>query len=256
MPQIEITLPSGAKGRIRGLKGKELNLFANRAAARRGKTGEQILKNVWLETLETGELYESDIDWSKAPQCDRFTALFQARIATFGAEYEFRHKCGNPECRKNYTWCEDLSQRPIKSLPEESIEKFKAGNKFTTEVIDPDGQVLKIVFQLLTPKLEGKIDQAQNLAPTEKATASLAQRIVSIEGVESGKGPIKRFLENLDAGPLYDLIDLMDEVDGGIDTAVEVYCPHCGEMEELELPLEREFWDPTRRRRSTTSTET
>lgn len=254
MPQIEITLPSGAKGRIRGLKGHEINIFANKAAARRGKTAQQILNNVWLETLDPGPLYKDEVDWANAPQCDRFTALFKARVATFGADYEFRHTCGG--CGKHYTWGEDLEQRPVRPLPEESAETFKNGNKFTTSVVDDKGEVRKVQFQLLTPKLEGKIEQAQSLAPTEKATAALAQRIVAIEGVESGKGPIKRFLADLDAGQLFELMDAMDEVDGGIETDCEVYCPHCGTVEDLELPLEREFWNPQRRKRSTTPTET
>ncbi len=255
MPQIQVTLPSGAKGLIRGLKGKELNLFANRAAAKRGKTATKILEAVWLETTDGGPMYASgQIDWSKAPQCDRFTALFYARIATFGPEYEFRHQCGS--CGKKYTWVEDLEQRPVKPLPESSVERFLDGNKFRTEVVDPEGKVRKVEFQLLTPKLESKIEQAQSLAPTEKATASLAQRIVAIEGVEEGKGPVKRFLEDLDVGPLYDLMELFDEVDGGIETGIEVDCPHCGDGEDLELPLGREFWDPERRKRSTTSTAT
>ena len=254
MPQIDITLPSGAKGRIRGLKGKELNLFANRAAARRGKTGLQILNSVWLETTDPGPLYTDKVDWSKAPQCDRFTALFYARIATFGSEYEFRHQCGS--CGKKFTWAEDLDKRPIKPLPDESADAFVAGNKFSAGVVAPEGDVRKVVFQMLTPKLEDKIEQAQNLAPAEKTTAALAQRIVSIEGVESGKGPVKVFLNELDAGSLFDLMEAMDDVDGGIDTNIEIYCVHCGEGEELELPLGRAFWTPERRKRSTTSTET
>lgn len=254
MPQIEVLLPSGAKGIVRGLKGRELNLFANRAAAKRGKTSEKILAGVWVETSDGGPLYGDKIDWSTAPQCDRFTALFFARIATFGAEYEFRHQC--EACNKKFNWVEDLAKRPVKALPESSIERFKDGNKFTTSVVDPEGGVRKVVFQLLTPKLEGKIDQAQALSPTEKATASLAQRIVSVEGCDEGRGPAKRFLEDLDVGPLYDLMELMDEVDGGIETEIEIDCPHCGETEELELPLGRAFWDPERRKRSTKTTET
>lgn len=254
---IDVTLPSGARGRVRGLKGRELNLFANKGAARRGKTSQQILANVWVETFDGGPLYEDGkIDWDKAPQCDRFTALFHARIASYGAKYEFKHKCGNEDCERKYWWVEDLIKRPIKPLPEASIATFKAGNRFTTSVEGPDGKPREVIFQLLTHKLEDKINQAQNMSPTEKATASLAQRIVSIEGVEAGKGPIKRFLEDMDASAIFYMLDLFDEVDGGIETKIEVECPHCGELEDLELPLGDEFWNPQRRKRSTESTET
>lgn len=256
MPQIEVKLPSGARGRVRGLKGEEINLFANRQSSRRGQTAMQILKNVWIETIDPGPLYGKDgagqIDWDKAPSCDRFTALFYARIATYGSEYTFRHQC--EECRKRFEWALDLKDDlTVKDLPEDSIFKFQNGNKFTTEVMDSEGNYRKIVFQLVTPKLEEKVDQVQNLAPKEKATASLAQRIVSIEGIEDGKGPLKRFLNEMEAGPMLDLVEAMDEADGGIETRIEIECPHCGHIMELDLPLREEFWSPSRRKRSTSS---
>lgn len=248
MPQIEVTLPSGARGRVRGLKGREINLFANQASARQQKTSLQILANVWVETLEPGPLYNAEIDWEEAPMADRFTALFYARIATFGPEFEFKHKCRG--CGRSYNWVEDLKQRPVKPLPAKSIERFLGGNRFVTSVEDPEGASHKVVFQLMTPKLEKKVSQAQNANPKERATASLAQRIVEIEGLEDGKSPIKRFLEDLDALPFYDLLRDMDDVDGGVETEIEIECPHCGHEEELELPLEQgEFWTLKSKRR-------
>jgi len=254
MPQIDITLPSGARGRLRGLKGREINLFANRENARRNKTALEILSNVWIETHDSGALYGDKIDWNVAPQCDRFVALFKARIATYGADYTFKHQCSG--CGRRYEWTEDLDKREVKPLPPESVEAFKNGNRFRTSVIDAEGTVRAVTFQLLTPKLEEKINTAQNLAPREKATVSLAQRIVSIQGIEEGKAAAKRFIEDLDAGALFDLVDAMDEADGGIDTRITVECPHCGWEEELELPLEQEFWNPSRQRRSTQPSET
>lgn len=239
---------------MRGLKGEEIDLFANKAAAKRNRTSQQILKNVLLATEDGGPLYSGGVDFSVAPQCDRFTALFQARIATFGSEYAFPHRCKDPDCEKRFEWVEDLEKRPIKALPAESVQTFLNGNRFTTSVAAPDGSVLRVVFQLLTPKLEDKIKQVQSLAPKEKATASLAQRIVSVEGIDDGKAAVKAFLKDLDAGPLLDLLADMDEVDGGIDTIATVECPHCGYEEDVELPLGDEFWSPKRRRSSTRPT--
>jgi len=253
MPQIDITLPSGARGRIRGLKGREVNLFANRENARRNKTALEILNNVWLETHDSGPLYKDKINWSEAPLCDRFVALFKARIASFGADYTFKHQCSG--CGKRYEWTEDLEKREVRPMPAESIETFAAGNRFRTSVRDSEGNVRAVTFQLLTPKLEEKINTAQAVAPREKATVGLAQRIVAVQGVEDGKAAIKQFIEDIDAGAMFDLVDAMDEVDGGIDTTITVECPHCGWEEEMELPLEEEFWKPARPKRSTPSTE-
>ena len=261
MPNIEVTLPSGAKGVVRGLKGRELNLFANRQAARRGRTSMQILQNVWISTLEPGPLYDGDVDWNKAPQCDRFTALFYARIATFGKDYSFPHKCG--DCGAKYEQTEDLLLRPIKAMPAESIAPYQNGNKFVTEVMASDGTTFPLVYQLLTAKLENAIDKVQGMSVDERMTASLAQRIVSIGSTEDGasdpgtdKLRIKRFLEDVDAGTLFDLMYDMDESDGGIETIIDVECPSCGEGESLDLPLGETYWKPKKRSSSTRSSRT
>lgn len=254
MPIIEVTLPSGARGRVRGLKGREINIFANQSAAKRSKTSLQILENTFIETIDPGPLYAASndrlVDWKIAPQCDRFTALFYVRIATYGPHYDIKHKCSNRDCLKRYEWRLDLSTTSVKPLPESSIEKFLAGNRFDGVLVDNEGNDRKFKFQLLTPKLEDKMDKVQSMAPRERATVSLAQRIISIEGLEEGKTPIKRFLEDLDAIPFEDLLEDMDSVDGGIDTDVELECPYCGLEEVLDLPLGDEFWRRPSKKRS------
>jgi hypothetical protein len=251
MPQVTVTLPSGMRGTIRSLRGKEINLFANMSNAKANATTLKILTNVWQETHEDGACYEfaEGVEWGKVLQCDRFTALLYARVATWGAEYSFRLHCGS--CRKRYDWSLDLTELEMKPLPEASVETFKAGNKFATTVLDEAGESRRVAFQLLTPKLEAKIEQAANLSTAERVTAALAQRIVTVEGLDEGKGAIKAWLNDLPMGSMYDLIESLDEHDGGIETEIEVECPHCGAGEEIDLPLDRrEFWSPRKLKRS------
>ena len=251
MPQVTVTLPSGMRGTIRSLRGKEINLFANMSNAKANATTLKILANVWQETHEDGPCYDfaDGVEWNKVLQCDRFTALLYARVATWGEEYSFRLHCGS--CRKRYDWALDLTELEMKPLPEDSVEQFRAGNRFETTVLDENRDVKRVVFQLLTPKLEAKIEQATNLSTSERVTAALAQRIVSVEGLDSGKGAIKAWLNELPMGAMYDLIEALDEHDGGIETEIEVECPHCGAMEDVDLPLDRrEFWNPRKPKRS------
>jgi hypothetical protein len=254
MPQLQLKLPSGARGTIRGLKGEEVNLFANRQSSKRGRTAQSILKNVWVETEDPGPLYGEGLDWDNAPQCDRFVALFYARIATYGSEYSFKYQCEDrTQCGRRFEWTLDLlDDMTIKDLPEESIAQFQDRNRFRTTITDNEGEARAIVFQLMTPKLEQKVEQVTTMAPKERTTAGLAQRIVSVAGIEeSGRGPIKAFLNDLDAGAILDLADAMDEVDGGVETMIDIECPHCGCLMEVDLPLREGFWSPSRRRRST-----
>jgi hypothetical protein len=227
-------------------------MFANMSNAKASATTLKVLASVWEETEAVGEVYDfpdNEIDWSHVLLCDRFTALLYARVATWGAEYSFRQQCG--ACRRRYTWELDITELEIKPLPQTSIAAYKEGNRFTTTVLDDSGEARKVIFQLVTPKLESKIVQAADIAVSDRVTASLAQRIVSVEGLDPGKGAIKAWLNDLDMGSLYDLLQELDAYDGGIETEIEIECPHCGEREELELPLDRsEFWNPRKPKRS------
>lgn len=252
MSKVTVTLPSGLKGVVRGLRGKEINMFANMTHAKANATTLKIISSLWTETTDKGEAYnfeDGEVDWSKTLLCDRFTALLYARVATWGPTYTFRLQCGS--CRRRFEWELDLTELEVKPLPAESVETFRDGNRFQTTVMDEDGTVRKVVFQLLTPKLETKIQQAEKMSSTDRATASMAQRIITVEGLDEGKGAIKQWLNNLEMGTLYDLISALDEKDGGVETEIEVECPHCGAGDDIELPLDRrEFWNPRKSKNS------
>ena len=67
-------------------------------------------------------------------------------------------------------------------------------------------------------------------------------RIVEIEGVEdSGK---RQFLEEMELGDAAALLDRFDEADGGVETTIEVECPSCLGVQEVQLPFERGFFLP------------
>ena len=100
-----IVCPSGLSGEIRGLKGKEGKLLADRNAARAGSTFEKLLSGCWLQTIDPG-IYEvaegATLDWSKVLVADRFFALLQIRSLTFGDEYAFSIQCKSAGCRERF----------------------------------------------------------------------------------------------------------------------------------------------------------
>ena len=83
----------------------------------------------------------------------------------------------------------------------------------------------------------------------------LGWRVVEVEGV-SPKDK-RRFLEDLSMRDADFLVDEFDRVDCGVDTALEVECPECFTLQEVELPFDRGFFLPgkarTARRRDRTS---
>ena len=96
-----ITCPSGLTGRIRGMKVREERILSDRKLAKSGGQVDQLLTACWEETLDPGpyDFGESDIDWGKVLQGDRFYALLQIRAQTYGPDYPFAVACQNDACR-------------------------------------------------------------------------------------------------------------------------------------------------------------
>lgn len=240
-----IVCPSGLAGEIRGLKAREGKLLADSKAARAGATFEKILAGCWLTTANPGiyELPEGGaLDWSKVLVADRFYTLLQIRAVTFGDEYAFSVQCQSPPCRERFEWQLDLKQLPMRPLSEAAKAAFKAGNRFETK-LPRDGR--KVWFRLMTGADEVRAASVLKTGRDGMLITALALRIVEIEGVaETDK---RRFLDEMEMADAAALLDQFDEADGGVETTIEVECPHCLGVQEVQLPFERGFFLPRTR---------
>jgi hypothetical protein len=71
---------------------------------------------------------------------------------------------------------------------------------------------------------------------------ALALRIVEIEGVADTDK--RKFLDEMEMADAAALLDQFDEADGGVETSIEVECPSCMGVQEVQLPFERGFFLP------------
>jgi hypothetical protein len=235
-----ITCPSGLTGKIRGLRVREERILADRQLAKSGEQTDSLLKACWLETVDPGpyQLRDGELPWSAVLAGDRFYALLQIRIATYGPAYAFSIPCQS--CRAKVDWEIDLGELPVKALPDESRSAFARGNRFETAL---PGSNPKVWFRLLTGADEHKLPQLRRAAPDRMMSGLLAHRVLEIEGVDSREK--RRFLEDLSLAHATELFRRFDEVDCGIETQIEIACPECGAEQEVDLPLGREFFLPT-----------
>jgi hypothetical protein len=245
-----ITCPSGLTGTIRGMKVREERILADRQLARSGGQVDALLAACWEDTIDPGPypFVDGPIDWGKVLQGDRFFALLQIRIATYGATYAFSVPCEREACRAKIEWELDLAELPVRVLPEASRAALAAGNRFETHL---PGGGQKVWFRLLVGEDERKLPQLRRAAPERLFSSLLAFRVLEIEGVEPrAKRP---FLEDL---PLKDaslLLAELDRVDCGIETAIDIECPECGAPQQVDLPLDRLLTPPIRDRRAARS---
>lgn len=253
---IPVKLPSGLAGTIRGLKVAEANTLANAMEQKRGTALDSVYSAVWLATSDLGpygsvaeavDEKSGKLAWSKALACDRFTLMLRVRAATYGPEYAFKARCAVPTCGERFEWELSLDDLPAKPLPPLSLEAFKNGNRLAA-TLPGDGR--EFWFSLQTGDGEKKAEQLLKQNRARQLTAALASRIVEIHGVAGGDK--LKFIDNLDMGDAHEVLRILDDADGGVESNIEVQCPACGDIQEMALPFGKEFWVPLPKRKTTT----
>lgn len=285
MGENTITCPSGLVGTVRNLKGAEFNLLSDRKGMRSGESFDRILANCWVRTEDAGRAYPdhmlAPIRWSTMLSADRFFALVQIRAATWGSRYDFVLPC--PGCGERFKDHVDIGDLKVNAVPEQSCAAFREGtNSFQLWVPDEAGLAAPSDYdpaRLALLKLEAGdwpdgmpspkrgwaiavklLDGASEVAgakearkrPEERFTVSLKHRVTAILHAElSGdKSAVERWIEALDAESVFDVIDAAEEIDGGIETEWNGFeCEECGCDDPVELPFDRDFWTPRKRRK-------
>ncbi len=248
---LSLILPSGLSGEVRGLKVQEANLLANAAEQRRGTALDSVYSSVWLKTNDLGPYASIEgavdasgkVNWPKVLVCDRFTLMLRVRIATYGPDYAFKTRCAVPSCGEKFEWELSLNDLPMKPLPAMAIEAFKNGNKMSA-TFPEDGR--EFWFRLVDGDGEKNAEKIMKQNRARSLTAALASRIVSITGVEPGDK--LKFLDNLDMSDANAVLGILDQNDGGVESTIEVQCPACSDVQDIDLPFGKEFWVPLRKK--------
>lgn len=249
---VEISCPSGMQLQIRGLKGKEGRLLSDRNAVRQGLVMDSLLTACTEKVLDPGpyEVRENGtLDWGKVLIGDRFYTLLQIRLASFGPEYSFKAQCRDTSCRERFDQDVNLeTDLVVKTMSDEDRETFREQGLF--ETVLRDGKTVK--YRLATGADEKKV--MRNRTADSAMVDMLMMRIVSIDGVGEGKATdvgsgktvksIKTYLEDLEWSELVHLLNSLDDHDCGVNPEIEIQCPACGGVQEVQLPFERGFFLP------------
>ncbi len=235
--------PSGLSGRVRGMKVREERVLADRALAKSGGQLDELLRSCWSETVDAGPYTfgSKPVDWGEVLQGDRFFALLMIRAITYGPQYAFGVSCR--ACRAHIDWEVDLTKLPVRPLTSESRAAFSDGNRFETRLPDAGTRVW---FKLLTGDDERKLPGLQRAAPDRLLSSVLAYRVLEVEGVDPKDK--RAFLEDLTLRDADFLVDEFDRVDCGVDTTIEVECPECREVQDVDLPFDSAFFLPGKER--------
>lgn len=245
MAKISVECPSGMTGEIRNLKVKEADALAGATRRKRHDVVYGVLSSCW-ETIDSPGPYQfsgDKPDWNRVLQGDISFLLMELRKATFGPIYSFKAQCDNSNCRERFNWDVNLDELPVQPLADEHAQQFSVQNLFETVVDDR-----KYTFSLPTGATAKRAAKVSSQNRGSRLTFSLQMRIADVEGVH--RNDIKRYIEDMDLGHLMDLIDEFDKYDCGVDADIEIECPECGDIQEVPLPLEGEFFFPRRVRKT------
>jgi hypothetical protein len=236
------------------MKVREETILTDPNLRRTGGQIEALLKACWVEVLEPGPYVVGDaaLDWGQVLQCDRFHAFLRIRIATYGPNYSFAVACQS--CRARIEWEFDLEELPVRKLSDESRAAFAAGNRFETTLPDAGK---KVWFRLLTGDDERKLPQLRKASRERMLSSMLTYRVLEVEGIEAKEK--RAFLEDLTMRDADHLVTEFDRVDGGVETNIQIECPDCYAVQEIELPFGPGFLLPSqttkRRPERTTSSQ-
>lgn len=228
--------PSGLVVSVRHLAASNAGILTDKNALQSGIAADHILKNCTTAIEERGPYnWHERVDWKQALACDRVWALMEIWVATYGETYELELRC--PSCDHKFFWDLPLLQLERYELPDESREKISKGdNRFTAKLTTGEA----VAFRLMNGRDQVNALKKMREVGDDLFVAAMKTRVMSIEGVEDKD--LETFIGDMSMGEIQSCIDQFDEVDGGVETETDVYCPRaaCQFVWTVDVPLDLE----------------
>lgn len=240
-----ITMPSGLAGQIRPMKVRDIQALADPSLARGGRALDVML-SVFESITEPGPYTKwspgSQPAWDDVLQGDVFAALVDIRCATWGPEHAFRVRCG--QCSEGYDWELDLRDLTRTPYPASSLAQLSKGaNSF--DLAGPGG--VAVSYKLLFRRDEKAIEAKRRRNGGKFGLGdALAARVLHVEGVKDIN--LWKWIGDLEAREARAMGEAMQEAEGGIETTIETVCTFCSWQQEIELPFDRAFYSPPKRK--------
>lgn len=252
IPLEIVPLPSGGKlypednplhGRetleIKAMTAREEDILTSRALIKKGTVVQELIKSC---------IADKNVDVADLILGDRAALMVAVRITGYGSDYTGELECSS--CNEKFDHTFQLDALPIKQLTIEPVSPGKNEFEFTLPV-----SKRRCTFKFLTGHDETEISRTDENKRKAKlkgdidnlVTARLTHSLLSIEGCKT-PGEVRNAAANMRALDARALREYMDEKEPGIEMRQEAECPHCGNAEEVNVPLGASFFWPSTRR--------
>lgn len=168
---------------------------------------------------------------------DSVYLLLAIRRVSLGDEYPFEEKC--PECEKRSLFTVDLSELEIYSMPDPARRVYD-------ETL-PSGR--KVRFSAMNGRRQERL--------VEQGLDNRSQAILARLDLLDEKPPSMEAVKTLSMRDRNYLTDLFNDVEGGVDTTLQLTCPKCDADFERMMEVQAGFFFPSggkrnsKRKRST-----
>jgi hypothetical protein len=227
---------------IKEMTAKEEDILVSRSLIRKGLVFDKLLRNIIIDGVVTPENLLIG---------DKNAILVAARISGYGEEYDTSVSC--PGCMHNQRISFDLlgaaskTPKPAEEYSEELGTSVVLTADKTFAVTLPKSQV-EVEISLATGKDERKLVAVQEMKKKRKMikgilTEQLKICIVSVDG-DDNPDTINRFVDNMPAKDSRFIRNVLRVVTPNIDLTQEFVCEECDHEQDLEVPINPEFFWP------------
>jgi len=218
---------------------KDEDILSSEALLKKGVAIERFIENV---------IVDKNINPKSLLTGDRNAIIIAARSSGYGNAYETSVTC--PKCGSKSTEVFDLDNPKIKETIYENDELNlgRGGDGYFFTQMPQSKYVVK--FRLLTGKdeiemVESKLKKKKRkIAGLENnVTNQFKRMIVDVQGIND-QSMINRFVDVMTSRDSSHLKKCYNEVNPNIEIKNDFECESCGHQQELEVPLNADFFWP------------
>ena len=184
-----------------------------------------------------------DLDIQDLKLFDFMYLMYKTRIVTYGAGYHIGIKC--PHCGRVHEVTINLDELKVNEVPSDFKEPFKIGPlPVSQDTLECKLFTLRDLLSL-NDESEEFLKKYPEYDGDPSFILELCKRVVSVNG--KNVLDLRTYMENLHALDYQyfnsEYAKLTDKF--GIDTQIELTCPHCNGKYINELPMTSEFFRPS-----------
>ena len=250
IPTEFVELPSGGKYyppghplhgesaiEIKQMTAKEEDMLTSRTLLKKGVAIDRVISSLIMnKAIDPDSLYIGD----------RNAIIVATRVSGYGNDYSTKVTC--PACGTNQEYSFDLNDAKVYTGDLDNTMAVTDMQNGTFEVTLPRTNVI-VTFKLLTGTDEKRLIRGAEADKKQRqehaVTRQLASLIVAVNG-DTGIDAIRYLIENMPSSDSRHLRLAYKSAAPNIDMTQHFECGECGHEQDMEVPLNADFFWPDR----------